>query len=315
MITSGELSIVVQGPVSGTKNTPNEFTRVCLNTARKFFPGAEIIFSTWKGEDTDGLRFDKIVFSKSPRLEKCLYEDMTEHFVSTNHLLISSQKGLDAATRPYVIKMRSDMAFKSGKCLELMGKYNEYDEDNKEWRVFKQRILTLSQLNPERVNKWFPYSICDWIQAGLREDVVELYNVPLVDIDCIPRREGMKYIYADDYLGAEQYLFHSILERHGLPVELYSRTEGEGDILKKNAVAIAMNMVLLSARKMGVRSLKYPGRMYAIEPALSLGYYTFGEWKELYNHYGGGHLKYTKNIIEQGVYKAVYSLRRRSKGQ
>ena len=311
MVASRDLSIVIQGPVSGTSREPNKYTKECLATSRKFFPDAEIVFSTWEGENISGLEYNQLVVSKAPKLEKCLYEDMTEHFLSINHLLLSSQKGLNVTTRPYVIKMRSDMAIKSNKCLEFIGKYTDYDQNSLQWKVFTQRLITLPQLNPNRVEQWFPYSICDWIQIGLREDVINLYDVPFVDIDGIPRRKGMKYIYADDYLGAEQYLFHSILEKNGLPVKLYSRREGEGDIYKKNSIAIAMNMVLLSARQLGVSSLKYPGRMYAIDPFFSLGYYTFGEWKELYNIYGGGSLKYTTNKLEQGVYKVFYSLRRK----
>ena len=312
MIAAKDVSIVIQGPVCGTDDDPQRYTRECIYSARKFFPEAEVIFSTWKGENTSGLGCTKIVLSESPRLEKCLYEDMTEHYVSTNHVLLSSQKGLEEATRRYVIKMRSDMAFRSGKCLSLVGKYDAYDKRTIQWKVFRQRVLTLPQLNPKRANRWFPYSICDWIQIGLSEDIIELYDVPLVDIDSIPRREGMKYIYSADYFGAEQYLFHSLLDRHGLPVKLYSRTDGEGDLYQKNSLGIAMNMVLLSARQMGVKSLKYPGRMYAIEPILSLGYYTFGEWKELYNEYGGGNLLHTTSAVEQVIYSLIFNFRKRS---
>lgn len=310
MVDSNRLSIVIQGPISGNKANPKIYTQKCCDTARKCFPRAEVILSTWVGENTDGLSYDKCIKSDPPLLKKCIYEDGTEHVVSTNHLLISSKAGLDLCEREYVIKLRSDMAFKNDKCLSLIGCFNEYNESNLEWKVFDERLLTLPQLNPDRVDVWYPYSICDWIQVGQKKDVSKLYNIKLEDIDSIPIRPGMQYISSDDYLGAEQYLFHSVLEKNGLPVKLFSRRDGEGDIKTRNSIAIAMNMVLLSAKQLGVESLKYPGRMYAIEPCLSLGYYTHGEWRELYNKYGGGHLKHTKNIFEQAVYKGVYRLRK-----
>ena len=315
MIESKRVSVVVQGPVCGTEKDPAVYTRKCCESVRCFFPEAEIIISTWEDQDISQLTYDKYVKSHAPELYKIYWDDMSIHYFSINHFLISSINGLKLASREYVIKMRSDMAFMNGKCMEYIGRYSNYDNENLEWKIFKQRVITLPSLNPHRAKVFFPYSICDWIQIGLREDILKLYDVPLVDISTIPLREGYRYKISEDFLGVEQYLFYSLLKKNGLPVYLKSRTSTDKNIILQTEKAIAMNLVLMSARNMGVKSFKYSNRMYAIEPWMSLGYYTFKEWKMLYNQYGGGSERIIGKIMEDLIYSAMFSLRIRGKGK
>jgi len=309
MVDSKDVSVVVQGAVCGTKSAPIEYTKKCCESIRSHLPKAELIISTWNDSDVSSLVYDKCIQTEAPELKKYFWEDMTLHPCSINHHIISSQNGLKQASNKYVIKMRSDMVILNSKMLKYIGKYNYYCKENESWRVFKERLISLPVINPYRAKRYYPYSICDWIQIGLTEDVRMLYDVPLLDVNKIPLREGLDYVHGDDFLGPEQYLFYSLLQKRGLPIELKSKTSRENSSVEKSEKAIAMNLVLMSARKMGVASLKYPNRMYAIEPCLSLGYYTFNEWKRLYNRYAGGKEKYTKNFIEDALYRISFLIR------
>ena len=59
MISSSDISVVVQGPV-------RKETEECLVSVRRHLAGSEIIFSTWVEEKTAGLEFDRLVIYDMP---------------------------------------------------------------------------------------------------------------------------------------------------------------------------------------------------------------------------------------------------------
>ena len=60
-----KLSIVIQGKVDNTQhNNGKSITQLSIDSCRKFFPGAEIILSTWSGDNFDLENFDKLVLSE-----------------------------------------------------------------------------------------------------------------------------------------------------------------------------------------------------------------------------------------------------------
>lgn len=101
-----EIAIVVQGPVIKAL----DFTVETISLYRRLFPSAEVIFSTWTGEESSDLeRIEKlgahIVTSQIPPVRG---------IGSHNLQMISSHEGLKAAQQmgiTYAIKSRSDQRF------------------------------------------------------------------------------------------------------------------------------------------------------------------------------------------------------------
>lgn len=65
---SREISIVIQGKVDIEK------TLKCIESVREYLPGAEIILSTWKGENVKGLDYDQVIFSDDLGAFRCKSE-------------------------------------------------------------------------------------------------------------------------------------------------------------------------------------------------------------------------------------------------
>jgi hypothetical protein len=65
-INSSELSFVVQGPIY------QDITDKVCESIREYFPECEIVLSTWEGSSIEGLKYDKVVFSKDPGSTKNL---------------------------------------------------------------------------------------------------------------------------------------------------------------------------------------------------------------------------------------------------
>lgn len=55
-----DISIVIQGAVDKI-NTPK-----CVKSLRKYFPGSQIIVSTWEGTNINALDADDFILSKDP---------------------------------------------------------------------------------------------------------------------------------------------------------------------------------------------------------------------------------------------------------
>ena len=139
MITSKELSFVVQGPV----HTGGEFSTInACNSIRKYFPDAEIILSTWIGENTEGITYDTLVLSEDPggflRWDKVM--------VNVNRQIVSSYNGIKATGRPYVVKTRTDILFNND---QLLAKFNNHEIA----KLFSKKITTINVFSRDPV-KW-----------------------------------------------------------------------------------------------------------------------------------------------------------------
>ena len=100
-LKSDEISFVIQGPVIA------KTTQQLLRTIRKYYPNAEVILSTWDSMYLNQLfGYDILVVNKDPGWE--YYNVAYTKKYNINRMLYSSQKGIEKASRKYVLKCRSD---------------------------------------------------------------------------------------------------------------------------------------------------------------------------------------------------------------
>lgn len=305
VVDARDVSFVVQGTVCGTQERPNEYTKRLCKSIRKYFPNAEIIFSTWEDQNVREIDADKVVFNKMIDVHYIVRPDGKKYAHTLNQQIITSREGIACATRKYVVKVRSDLIFRSDSLLKFLDRYTKYAENK--YRVVRQRLLVLPTYNYRRGMIW-PYNICDWIYAGLKEDLEDLFNIPLQDYKAlIVREDGLPWI--EDNVGAEQYIWIEYLESKGIQVKIKNAIDSNQHEMNKFEKSIAQNLVLLPATKMGIDSQKGPKCGYVAKPWLSQGLYTFSDWKRLYCRYGGGKKIPILDLHERVAYAIMFGIR------
>lgn len=189
-----------------------------LHNIQKVLPGAEIVFSTWEGADLSGISADHIIQSADPGAVP--FEIGSAKPNNINRMLISTQKGLQAATRPYVLKLRSDMMPTSDR---FIGLWQKLAKRPKHWPLFNRAVLAypvyslMFEDNERRMPK--PFHISDWAFFGQASDVKALFAVPLVSEPGYSRYFDTHSHPAFDtaplvrwQYSPEQYLFYSALK-------------------------------------------------------------------------------------------------------
>ena len=122
-VALSDITVVVQGPTVGKPGSPprERLTHLCLERVRKHLTGAEIILSTYHGSDVTGLSFDILVESEDPGATA--YYDGPSRVNNVNRQIVTTRAGLSRATRPYALKIRSDLLLEGNGFLRQFGKY------------------------------------------------------------------------------------------------------------------------------------------------------------------------------------------------
>lgn len=313
-LTSKDISVVIQGNPCGTRESPALYTRKLSESIRKHLPEAEIIVSTWEDQNVEGIHWDKLQLSRPVPMTYVIRPDEKLYPQTVNHQLITSRSGIQAASRKYVLKIRSDMILENDRILKMWNHYAETPRiEGIQSCISRERIMVLPTYNHRR-GMCFPYNVCDWLFFGSKEDILDLFHIPLMDLDALCVRNGEKYPRVEDNMGAEQYIWIEYMKQKHVNSNLKGAMDTDEKELMLFEETIAQNLIMASARKLGVNSQKMPGSGYASKPCLSQGLYTFSEWKRLCNQYAGSKFKLCWNPIEDAVYVLALKLREKIRG-
>lgn len=278
-INSSELSFVVQGPIY------QDITDKVCESIRKYFPECEIVLSTWEGSNTEGLKYDKAVFSKDPGSTQRV--ENQKILMNANRQYISSKNGIEVSNRRLIVKTRSDIVFKNNNLLERLETLTTYNLKDQEYNFLKSRIIVtnVTSVNPHKTLQ-MPYHLCDWFYAGLAEDIKDLFDIPLY-----PEEEYASWYKtyekpindSTDSLAryaAESYIIIEFVKKYK-----HINFKHSFDILNNNIEiserVIANNFIIYSNRQLGFNSLKnkYLSKSYLYNT------YTHSDWLKLYSKY------------------------------
>lgn len=173
MATAASLSVVVQGPF-----LPE--TLAALRSYRASVPDAELVLSVWQHDaaaidrSVNGL-IDKIVLCADPGPLPSTVRSSLAKPNNVNRMLVSSRNGIAAATRPVVLRVRSDAMLSPGKALSLWQHYGGASE---------RRLLILSRYtrHPWGLNGYL-FHLSDWLTLGWREDCLAFWSAPLMPME------------------------------------------------------------------------------------------------------------------------------------
>tara|TARA_B100000035_G_scaffold315305_1_gene335089 strand:- start:19147 stop:20139 length:993 start_codon:yes stop_codon:yes gene_type:complete len=171
IINDSDLTFVIQGAVSDTQS----LTR-CIQSIKKYFFDSKIILSTWKGSDCSKYDIDNLVLSDDTNLVEFFYKNQNT-LNNINRQIISTRNGLKKSNTKYSVKIRTDIVFKSNKLLKILGGLNT--NTCKRFDLKSQIITPIDLcLNPEKSKLLYHFN--DWIVGGLTEDILKIFDIPLM---------------------------------------------------------------------------------------------------------------------------------------
>jgi hypothetical protein len=249
-MNGAEISIVVQGPIVSNPDMEDGMfsTEEVLKSIRSNYPEAEIVLSTWKGANTDGLIYNKLVLSDDPGAFT-----HAGSLINSNRMITSTKAGIEATTKPYVIKTRTDILFTDDKLLEQIKYITPAESDHS---VFTKMVLStiFYVRNPLKLNLVFHPS--DIFLVGTREDLLSYFDVPTA-----PRSF---YVNDDEStkIVPEQYFFvYNILKKKNADFHIprwgYSRIK----YFFNSERYIFSNFMFFSVEDLGI---EFPERLYSV---------------------------------------------------
>jgi hypothetical protein len=276
-VSTDEVSVVIQGAL-GRGNLAEQV----IDAARRHLPGCQIVLSTWEGERELGVPVDQRVECADPGAPWQVHEEWPSN---TNRLSVSTRAGLEACTRPYTLKLRSDTPLEGARFLEI---FQRYPERGTALRLLRDRIVVINYYcwNPE-ARPYGLFSIADTVNFGRTEDVRELWSRPLDEEPAIAtwfethaRPNPDLCSWAVFRYTPEQLLWLGFLRQHiDVPFEHFCDVGPAAWLLGE--LSIANNLIIVDPAEFGVELPTFAGR----EPLEPDALYTHAMWQELYDRY------------------------------
>jgi hypothetical protein len=280
-VSSKDISVVVQGPIFGKLSDPPEvrLTQRCLESMRRHLPEAEVILSTWKGAATEGLNYDIHVENEDPGP----ISGVPLGSVNVNRQIVSTRNGLQKTSRPYVLKFRSDMLFESANFLDA---FDRFEARNPNLQLFRSRIVIprYYSRNP-RLNRFF-FHPSDLAAFGQREDLLLLWEIPLVNADSSSASPNIEKTKIDADLMKisgtflpEQYIWLSAL-RKKFDMDYPQDSQITPKLLADSEISLVNNFIIVDFPQFGCSLPKYFNDNRA-----QFSTYSHWDWLRLYRKY------------------------------
>ena len=256
-----ETSVIIQGPVQGLPTDPPErqLTRQAVASVRQHMPDVEIIVSTWKGSATDHLEADVVVMNDDPGAVALTDSGFLSTYKNNlNRQLVSTLGGLRVATRKYAVKLRSDtMLVRPLPVAEIASQ-----EPTGPRQIFRGRVAVLNVYTQNPLKRPILFFLSDLFHAGLREDLLTLWEIPLVTEPDFTRainpvRRPLVNVFSPvEYLfrtAPEQYLGESLCRRLDDSIWLDHYSHSGLRWLELWLAVLATNFQMLTPDEAGIR--------------------------------------------------------------
>jgi hypothetical protein len=249
------ISVVIQGPLYRNLG-PERGIDACIASVREHLPKAEIVVSTWPHEDASEIEDVVMVISEDPGHQ----QDVAGNQINTNRMIRSTRAGINAATRPCIMKFRSDHLLS----VPLLATLREPIPDNAPHRIFHRPITvtTLYIRHPGRIPML--YHLSDLVQFGTRDDMLALWDIPLLEnpdiFNPVPCRNpfGNSSGYSSIRMTSEQALMIGALNKHGYPVSINHPCDVTEEGLNLWETILATNFHVLDWETCGI---SFPHRL------------------------------------------------------
>lgn len=306
-----EITVVLQGSTKGGADLSIGYVELAIESIRKILPGAKIILSTWKGENTSDLNADVTIFNDDPGFWVRDGGSASRPGVRLNNInrqIVSSINGLKKVSTKYALKMRTDFILTHDTFLHAFNKLNEFEDV---YRAVKKRIIVNMFGTRKPYGKYFslPFHVSDFTAFGLTEDLLNLYDIPLVSnedrIWFKLHHEIEQKTYAIDRYNAEQSIFIGFLQKIGKDVPCRYSTHIDDSIADSSNHYLVNNFYPMSFATFGIQPLK--DNLKAVNNYFKYtDYYTQYEWLKMYKAFCDKDFKlpkcdYERNLINKTI--------------
>lgn len=274
-IESKDMSVVVQGAVASQ-------TGEIIQKIRALFPLVEIILSTWEGQDTSGCDADRVVCSADPG---CFVQNPKIQgdgfYNNVNRQIVSTRAGLQAASRRYALKTRTDIFINTGDWMRYFGRYDKASPPV----FFNSRVLICNYYSRNPRVFALPFHWGDWVFFGETEDLKNVFSIPLMegeDRDWFHTNKRDSNLFRDNinrYV-PEQWILASFLRKH-MPLAFDCFYDASMQNIITTEKFFAENTVILDADQWGIRFVKYNPNRYKEKATLLHA----RDWHLLYRRY------------------------------
>ena len=246
-IPHSNISVIVQGPIIES----NALTHRVLQSVRDLLPQAELILSTWEESNVAGLSCDKLLLNNDPGPIRN-YDDSTNN---VNRQLVSTLAGLEKASRPLAIKLRTDTLLNH---LGMLHKFQMDERRNTKYRIFESRVVTcqLYFRDPRR----FPalFHIGDIFHFGQTSDLLKLWDIPLMrqeDVDFSQRfalNNNPFFPFRSCWLSPERYIWIQALRKTGIKYQPENVFHNSPHWIVTSEISIVNNFVICTPDQLGI---------------------------------------------------------------
>lgn len=316
MISSSEISVVIQGPTVGADGRLLPELARTVDSVRTHLPEAEIILSTWEGAAAAAdMNPDCLLLNPDPG--GLPYRPGHSFENNVNRQIRSTLEGLRKASRPYALKLRTDLHLVGTGFLTAFGNFPGRADKLK---VFQERIVCCSSYcaNPRYSNMTL-FHPSDWAHFGLRTDLLKIWEIPEVkerefmrwfDIHpvnwealsrqvslfpaslrrcaqaALSERRNLQKAGFRARFTPEQYIWVSALWKVGYQGFQHGMEWSQAAV-SESELALVNNWVVLHAEEFGLLSSKYDVTKEANRSDL----YTHWEWLRLYAKVSGNEMR------------------------
>ena len=185
------ISIIFQGWVLDEGKICSEVI-ANLVTTRRHFPHDEIILSTWnlshkiREELLSHLQPLEVILTESQDPGPLVYQQKKARWITNvNRMIVSSREGIRRARYEKVVKLRTDSQLYRSDIRNILQRRNE-DEAlfprEPGYALFRQRVVN-GNVFARNARGHMPYLFHpgDIFLAGNREDLLDLFDIPLAD--------------------------------------------------------------------------------------------------------------------------------------
>lgn len=289
MINNKDISFVIQGELKF-----DIYPRITKNI-RKFFPDAEIVLATYKTTDITGLDYDKVALVEDPGYFP--YNDQPKAKPNNvNRQIATTLAGLKAATRKFAFKLRSDFIINGNGFLDFFDKFPKSDP---KYKVFENKILSpvFFARNPRKGQKPLPFHPSDIAFFGLRSDLLNLFDIPLMQ-----QSETAYYKYKKEKNNRyvpEQHLWINCLRKNGKDIKCDHQRDCNTSIAEETERYSVSNFIYLDYNQF---NLMPPKKLLLFSGNDFDDVITHIEWQELYKrHIDNSHIVPDKDKVRDTI--------------
>ena len=285
-----QLSFIFQGKV----DFDNECSEIVENIerVRVLYPLSEIILSTWslalekENNLQEKLKYldVKVIFSVDPG--PLVYRDGSYEWVSNiNRMINSSKKGVEASTREYVVKLRTDSYFINDNIKRIFlnrCKINKRFNRDENYSLFSERIINCNLFaRHSRSYRPFDFHPGDIMMLGKKEDVLNFFSSPVAD-ESLFEVIFNKTIFSLMRLVPEQYLWVNYIKSRVCNFNYLGNRIRGIEVTSSSERYYINNFIPFSSEQLGFVWPKYSDK-YNNKGSGSI--YQFSDWIKINNQF------------------------------